>query len=145
MAILNNILSFPGWTPEDDVLEFLKILSLKNPNNNIASRIALNENFDPCLISLFRNTTASYILEPGFIPDADCRYSYKVLESKSNLEDGKFECDYKYDAKMIQFDDNQAILAFMAMQKSGNNILRLISVNSFLYLSYLDFWIVHIF
>ena len=124
MAIFNNILSFPGWTPEDDVLEFLKILALKNPNNNIASRIALNVNFDPCLISLFRNTSASYNLEPGFIPDAEHRYSYKVLENKRNLEDGKIECDYKYDAKMIQFDDNQAVVDFMVMLKTGNNLMR---------------------
>jgi hypothetical protein len=110
-------------TPEDDVLELLKMLALRNPNNNIASRIALEEQFDPCKINLFRNTSASYTLQPGFVPDANSRYSYKVLENKKNLDDGKAECDYKKKKKMIQFDDSEAVTAFMGMLKSGNYLL----------------------
>ena len=122
------LFSFPGLTPDDDILSLLKFLNSKNPDNDIAAQIAINKKFDPCI-----DASTSKLLtkcDDGFVPDYVNGYCYRVHPIQKDLNEGDFECDFDYQAEMIQFETNGAVDGFISLLKSGKKLLLLTLVQS---------------
>ncbi len=103
--------SFPGIQPKDDILSLLKLMSSKNPSNDIATQILLHRGYDPCLkFTDNEKFWSSYKpCEPGFIPDFKNGYCYYLLPIKKNLQDGDDFCRNNYDGELLLFDKNSEV------------------------------------
>ena len=113
--------SFPGILPKDDILSLLKLMSSKNPMNNLAAKIALDGGYDPC--SKFSGNEKFWsqmtACETGFIPDYSNGYCYKVLPTFDTLNDGKKKCEYDNNAELLLFNSNSEVTEFINLILSG--------------------------
>ncbi len=117
--------SFPGMLPQDDIINLLKMLSSKNPVNEIAAKIALDGGYDPC--SKFTGNENFWKNTPhcdlGFVVDHANGYCYKVLPSLENFNDGKITCNYNYDAEMVLFYSDPEVKSFINLALKGISML----------------------
>ena len=116
----STLFSFPGITANDTILELLKLMAQRDPNLDIESSIATSSIFDPCKYDLLRKNEIFTGCENGSIPDLEEKYCYKVLPKTNNFEDGQFDCEDIYDSNLIQFDNNEAVLGFLAILDKGD-------------------------
>jgi hypothetical protein len=105
----------------------LKLLSSKNPNNEIAAEVAFAADshlpYDPCKAF---DLDASFWYETppcdsDFVADNKNGYCYKILLQKLSRDDGEQYCNYNYDAEMILFDNSYQAAGFVDLFKSGSN------------------------
>ena len=121
MAFCNS--SFPGVLPKDDIISLLKLMSSKNPMNDLAAKIALDGGYDPCNKFSGNETfwTKTPECDPGFTPDYNSGYCYKVLPTLYNLNDGQNECEYQYAAEMVLFNSNQEVDGMINLIQTGRS------------------------
>ena len=120
--------SFPGIDPKDDILSLLKLMVSKNPMNDIDSKIALNGGYDPCT-NFFGNEsfwTENAGCEPGFVPDKNNVYCYKVLSKLENFNNGKQICKYNYKAEMVLFHSNLEVKGLIKIILQGVSLMLII-------------------
>ncbi len=107
--------------PKDDILSLLKLMSSKNPVNEIAANIAFEGGYDPC--DTFTGNeifwTKNDGCEDGFIQDSNKEYCYKILTTLESLSDGQSKCEYEYDADLILFYTNFEVLSFLKLVETG--------------------------
>jgi hypothetical protein len=125
--------SFPGISPKDDILGLLKLMSSKNPVNEIAANIALDGGYDPCTKFTgnedFWKKNAG--CDPGFTPGPGNEYCFKVLPTLETMSDGKRKCQYEYGADMILFLSNSEVIRFFNLVKRGIRMLPKITMGPF--------------
>ncbi len=115
--------SFPGIVPEDNILDLLKMLSSKNPSNDIAAQIAFDDGVCQKI-----NENGSFLMETpecdsGFVPDHDNGYCYKVLSDLKTFDDGDDACENQLDAELLLFDLPQELDGFINLIKTGRCLL----------------------
>jgi len=107
--------------PEDDIISLLKLMSSKNPMNDLAAKIALDGGYNPC--TKFTGNESFWDKNAGcdfgFIPDYDNGYCYGVLPDVENLNDGENKCNYNYAAEMILFNSNSEVNGFINLIQKG--------------------------
>ena len=107
--------------PNDDILGLLKLMASKNPQNDIAAKILLDGGYDSC--TKFPDNATFWTkhtgCEPGFISDYKNGYCYMLMPNKSNLQDGKKICRFKYDADLVSFDTNSGVDGFFSLIYQG--------------------------
>jgi hypothetical protein len=105
--------------PEDNILDLLKLLSSKNPSNDIAAQIAFDDGVCQKI-----NENGSFLMEnpecdSGFVPDHDNGYCYKVLSDLKTFDDGDDACENQLDAELLLFDLSQELDGFLDLIDRG--------------------------
>ncbi len=115
--------SFSGIVPEDNILDLLKLLSSKNPSNDIAAQIAFDDGVCQKI-----NENGSFLMtnpecDSGFVPDHDNGYCYKVLSDLKTFDDGDDACENQLDAELLLFDLPQELDGFINLIEAGRCLL----------------------
>ena len=107
------------------MVSLLKLMSSRNPDNDILSEIAYSGQMDPC--QEFSETDAFWTsfgvggCDDGFVPDKDGLFCYKALPERMTRDDGDENCHDAFDAELMLFENEASILAFAPLFKSGLN------------------------
>jgi hypothetical protein len=115
--------SFPGIVPEDNILDLLKLLSSKNPSNDIAAQITFDDGVCQKI-----NENGSFLMEnpecdSGFVPDHANGYCYKILTDLKSFDDGDDACENQLDAELLLFDLPQELDGFINLIDKGRCLL----------------------
>ena len=79
---------FPGLLPTDEVLDFLKLFTSKNPTTSLASTVALEDKHVLC--DSFEKTCPS-----GFVLDNITYICYKILDQLGECSSSWHNCHGK--------------------------------------------------
>jgi len=74
--------SFPGILPGDNILRLLKLMSSKNPDNDIKSQMIFDGGFDFCKefpgVDFFQHFICSFLIRKGFVAFAQLFSNYSL-------------------------------------------------------------------
>jgi hypothetical protein len=109
--------------PEDNIIDLLKMMSSKNPSNDITARIAFDNGVCQKINQNSKFLKENPACDPGFVPDHLNGYCYKVLTDLKTFDDGDDACENQLDAELLLFDLSQELDGFIDLIDRGKCLL----------------------
>ena len=113
------LFSFPGIVPEDNLLSMLKLMSSKNPSNDISAQTASGGGVCQKINENEKFWRENQNCDSGFVPDYANGYCYKVLPEMKSFDEGDDYCEYFHDAELLLFDKPSEVDGFIDLIEKG--------------------------
>jgi hypothetical protein len=117
--------SFPGFSTDDNILSFLKLMTSKNPDNDIEANIVFEGGYKPCngdSKSGNQGDLTAAGCDPGYLSDTESMYCYMVLPDLMTYLSGDDMCLTYSNGTILYFENDNQVRSFHKILSTGKII-----------------------